>query len=42
MFRRTVVEEGYLPSLEDARALFPHSDAVTYWQRSWLETATGA
>jgi mannosyltransferase OCH1-like enzyme len=35
MFRRTVLEEGYLPSLDEARALFPHSDAVTYWQRSW-------
>jgi mannosyltransferase OCH1-like enzyme len=35
MFRRTVLDEGYLPSADEARALFPHSDAVTYWQRSW-------
>jgi mannosyltransferase OCH1-like enzyme len=35
IFRRSVLEEGYLPSVEEARRIFPHSDAVTYWLKSW-------
>lgn len=35
MFRRRVFEEGYLPTNDEARELFPFSAAVTYWQRSW-------
>jgi mannosyltransferase OCH1-like enzyme len=35
IFRRKVLEEGCLPTAEEARQLFPHSDAVTYWQKSW-------
>ena len=35
MFRRRVLEEGYLPSTAEARELYPHSDAVTNWQKSW-------
>jgi mannosyltransferase OCH1-like enzyme len=35
MFRQKVFGEGLILSTEEARRLFPMSDAVTYWEHSW-------
>jgi mannosyltransferase OCH1-like enzyme len=35
MFRKRVLSEKLLLTTEDARKLFPHSLAVTYWTHSW-------
>jgi mannosyltransferase OCH1-like enzyme len=35
MYRRSVLEKDPLPTIAETRTLFPHSDAVTYWQKSW-------
>ena len=35
MFRQKVLGEGLLLSTEEARRLFPMSDAVTYWEHGW-------
>ena len=35
MFRNKVIKQNLLFSLDEARQLFPHSDAVTWWMHSW-------
>jgi mannosyltransferase OCH1-like enzyme len=39
MFRQSVVTQGLLFPTEEARKLFPYSDAVTYWEHGWDQPA---